>query len=52
MATKPEMIKKIDSILEKVKDPESGFIAAGMMARITKDLEAAFKFPDLSVEFV
>jgi metal-sulfur cluster biosynthetic enzyme len=92
MGMKPEMIKKIDSILERVKDPESDlpvaqlgliqrvryneekktmyiftnlnahvpkcntcrFIAAGLMARITKDLEAAFKaeFPDLSVEFV
>jgi len=30
------------------------FIAAAVIARITKDLEAAFKaeFPDLSVEFV
>ena len=92
MGMKPEMIQKIDAILERVKDPESDlpvaqlgliqrvryneekkkmyiftnlnehvpkcstcrFIAAGMVARITRDLEAAFKaeFPDLSVEFV
>jgi len=92
MAMKPEMIKKIDAILERVKDPESDlpvaqlglvrrvrynegkktmyifanlnaqvprcstcrFIAAAVIARITRDLEAAFKaeFPDLSVEFV
>ncbi len=92
MAMKPEMIRKIDDILERVKDPESDlplaqlglvqrvryneekktmyiftnlnehvpqcntcrFIAAAVVARIRKDLEAAFKaeFPDLSVEFV
>ncbi|MCX5835214.1 MAG: hypothetical protein NTV99_12050 [Deltaproteobacteria bacterium] len=86
------MIKKIDTILERVKDPESDlpvaqlgliqrvryneekkkmyiftnlnehvpkcgtcrFIAAAVVARITKDLVAAFKaeFPDLSVEFI
>ena len=89
---KPEMIQKIDAILERVKDPESDlpvaqlglvqrvryneekkkiyiftnlnehvpkcntcrFIAAAVVARITKDLGEAFKaeFPDLSVEFV
>jgi metal-sulfur cluster biosynthetic enzyme len=92
MAMKPEMIQKIDAILERVKDPESNlpvaqlgliqrvryneakkkmfiftnldkhvpkcntcrFIAAAVVARITKDLERAFKaeFPDISVEFV
>jgi metal-sulfur cluster biosynthetic enzyme len=92
MAMKPEMIQKIDAILERVKDPESNlpvaqlgliqrvryneakkkmfiftnldkhvpkcntcrFIAAAVVARITKDLEGAFKaeFPDISVEFV